>query len=943
MATYVLPQVLVHQDFNEVPSTDIRNLNAFICGGHAFLRRCSEADEKADAYIGVYDNLGANVDGEFKTCYAWPNKPAGSIIDTDYTLLCIDNALLRYFLDTSQTMIRTAKNKIRHPTKVFKSNPLDPDTYPRSADFLDRDVAVGDVVKVTAWDDDESEFVTLCTYVRGIEADPVAASIDAAAADEDNAETQINADSDAANADNSGDATIDSVDSSTYNGLADGDITETYTITVVQASSGGDATTATLRVVSASGNDDDLELTPAAFGSPTDIGSRGLTVTWDGGSSEFTLEDEWTVEASQAFTAPTATSAGTYTGTSDRTYIVEVTRGGLYAGATKPQITVSAVDGSDYSGPTNVTAAATNVSAGTKGVLVQFNTTGLRKGDRYTIVANAESDGEYNTLVLGHSLPDGVYTDTTGYATSEDSVSESGDPLIDIALYIKTDLSLGAEHESVSGQYNWEQSDTEFCVFADMQAYHETWTDDGVPVALDIITDDDCANTNLMYVQYRAWRSDIVGVESISDVADIDDQIDGALHPDNVLKWAVFKALSNSNGQPVKYSAIPDPSGTEDWVTALNLIEERSDVYGLVPLTRDQTVLDLFEAHVNAQSTETAGRWRVLWVNLSNEATVVKGDATLTDNSAAILATTEDDSDTSGTQYTILRVTSDNIELDSNGIGLRPGDTVRYQFTTDGWGNSSYTEYEIDAVLSEDTVRLVTGTSAAENSPRKVEFYRTLTATEQSDEIASSAGNWANRRVRAVWPDEITSGSYTFPGYHLCAALAGLASGVVPHQSLTRVELAGFDSVERTTSLFNRTQLDNMGVNGTWIVTQHPQSGEIFTRHAVTTDDYEVVSVREEAITRNVDSISFYFLDVFDPYIGISNVTPSMLDIIEAETKAGIQFLRQSNRTDRLGGQLIDAEISDLRISPVFTDRIVLGLSLDLPYPLNNLELHLLV
>jgi hypothetical protein len=49
-------------------------------------------------------------------------------------------------------------------------------------------------------------------------------------------------------------------------------------------------------------------------------------------------------------------------------------------------------------------------------------------------------------------------------------------------------------------------------------------------------------------------------------------------------------------------------------------------------------------------------------------------------------------------------------------------------------------------------------------------------------------------------------------GYHLCAALAGLRSGVLPHQPLTNLEIVGFSDVPRTTSKFNKPQLDAMAV-----------------------------------------------------------------------------------------------------------------------------------
>jgi hypothetical protein len=319
---------------------------------------------------------------------------------------------------------------------------------------------------------------------------------------------------------------------------------------------------------------------------------------------------------------------------------------------------------------------------------------------------------------------------------------------------------------------------------------------------------------------------------------------------------------------------------------------------------------------------------------------VIASDANSVD-SGVILATTEDDPDTSGTQYTLLKVPDNNGLFVTNGVVA--GDIVRYQYTTDMFGEITYSEYVIDEVVNESTLLLQTGTTVAESTPRKVEVWRNLSVQEQAEEIASTAGNWANRRIRAIWPDEFEGDGVTQEGYFLCCCLAGLVSGVVPQQGLTNLEIAGVTGVPRTTELFNRSQLDEMAVNGTWIVTQDPRSGEVYSRHALSTADYENIDFREEMVTRNVDSISYYLQDTFAPYIGISNVTPSMLDIIEAETNAAIQFLRAANFTPRLGGQLIEAAITDLRISPVFKDRIILSLDLTIPYSLNNLEVHLLI
>ena len=92
MATYVVPQVLVFQELQLVPQVDIRPLPAFICGGHAQLQRYTDADEKPDGFVSYYDDLS-------ETCFDWPNRQPGSVIDEDYTKVFIDDALLKYYDD----------------------------------------------------------------------------------------------------------------------------------------------------------------------------------------------------------------------------------------------------------------------------------------------------------------------------------------------------------------------------------------------------------------------------------------------------------------------------------------------------------------------------------------------------------------------------------------------------------------------------------------------------------------------------------------------------------------------------------------------------------------------------------------------------------------------------------------------------------------------------
>jgi len=943
MATYVLPQVLVFQDFTTQPAVAANPLSAHIAGGHAYLIRESESDERESGYLGYYDNASDED-------HSWPSLPTGGVVDEDYTKVYIENALLQYFTDplSSGSTISVASgysNRISSDTVNFKTN----GAYARDADLYDRDVAVGDVVRVRGVPSGPSasgDPVTLWTYVSNLIANEIAATVASADVDSGNAATQ-SASASISQTDGDENCVTVSIDGTSYDGTPDGYTSETYTITVLDSSVDGDYTTARLRVTSASGTDDVAEVTPSASGAATAIGSRGLEVTFSDedtaacslsadndsvSDNDLIAGQEFTATVAQDFTATTATSGGTYELTDDTTYTVEVTKGGVFADS--PEISVSTTNGIDQSGPHTVTGTGADITIGTESVTIQFSaSSALNKGDRFYIEVTGVSEGPVRTLVLGQNLDENYL---------------AGDE-VGIELYIRKPLlEVPANRTGMAPLTNWEQSSTELTVKSGIVAYDAEWTDGSTELALDVYSASDL-EYGKVYVEYRAWRQDLVAaIGSISDVANIDD-ISGPLTPDNPLKWGVYKALSNSNGTPVLYTAVEDPEDADTWSAVFDVLLTRDDAYNLVPLTRNSTVLGLYQAHVNSASAASEGLWRVAWFNLEGipEIPVVSAgstvanhtEATTTDSDEA-LAVFEDDPQTSGTQYTIVRVPAGNANFITNGV--KAGDIVRGIYVGDGFGGLSYSEFVVEEVQSESQLRVKTGPSAAQSVAAKIEVWRNLTANEEATEVGKVAGAYNDRRIRATWPDTIESSGTTQQGYHLNAALAGLASAVLPQQGLTNVQLSGFSSTNRTNNKFNKPQLDTMAVSGTWIV-QQAADGKIFTRHAVTTGDYEDTNVREEMIIRNVDSISYRFKDYFEPFIGVTNVTPTMRDIILGGMSKLIRTLKTERTTPQSGGQLIDATVDRFYVSELFKDRYVAYVSLEVPYALNSLQLHLIV
>ncbi|NDD53391.1 hypothetical protein EBZ39_05875 [bacterium] len=965
MSSYVKPQVLVFQEFTIVPTEITEPLRAHIAGPHAVLHRYKVAEEKNASRLGAYNRLE-------DVCYLWPGREAGSHIDHEYTKLYIDDAMLLYYehnigspAEHNVTAVEGKRNWIQSNVLAFKVN----GGYPRSDVFNDRDVQLGDVVYLRCVTDSEDTCVEheLTTTVTGFASEAVDSVIEPAFSDTNNQETTASSTtitvvhgSSLVNC-----VGVTTAEDSNYNGLASGDVTEEYLVEVVKSSTSG-CNAARLRVTSASGRDNVLEVAPADFGSSTAVGTRGLKVVFTNtgdetcaataatngiAASNFVVGQKWRVVVAQTYNAVSAATValdndnldeagnilGEYSGLKNDTYVVECTKGGVWS--SRPEITVRTVKGLDFSGPTEVTATNYDdaIAIGSSGVRVNFTgsgITGLRKGDKWYVPVTATAAGPVRRLILRDDLPSQMLTAAE----------------LDLKLFIKDDIQVSQNRLGFAPEVNYSVEATQICVKEGVIAYHPEWTSAGAEQPLPVYS-------GTLHVEYREWLSELADqVNAINNVGDLD-QIKGQLDPDNPLKWGVYKALSNSNGTAVKYTAVAQPDlydtdgkktgiNLDSWAEVLERLKGRDDFYNLVPLTFNTQVHNLWAAQTVSESNEFANNWKAAVVSLHSRPTVmVVGEgasiAGVAGNVIAdpVLAVVEDDPDATNTQYTRLRVPTGSGYFITNNV--RPGDVVRYLYSVDGFGDEQYEEFVVDAVLSENTLRLYSGPDAAVTVPQRVEIYHNNNRNEISDDVATQAGAFGSRRVVAVWPDQVGEGGTLQPGYYLAAAIAGLASGVVPQQGLTNVEVAGFDDYTRSYKYFNETQLNRMAEAGVWIVTED-RDGTPHTRHAVTTNNLDL-NRREEMIRRNVDSMSYLFLRRLRPYIGRSNVTPGMITLLTNQLTTVIKTLKTNGTTDEVGPQLIDGTIRILRIHPLLKDRIEVVLDLTVPAPLNNIELHLVV
>lgn len=220
-----------------------------------------------------------------------------------------------------------------------------------------------------------------------------------------------------------------------------------------------------------------------------------------------------------------------------------------------------------------------------------------------------------------------------------------------------------------------------------------------------------------------------------------------------------------------------------------------------------------------------------------------------------------------------------------------------------------------------------------------------LTKAEQATFLAGYATSFANRRLVSVWPDTCfitVSGTATeLPGYYLGCALTGLTAGLPSQQGFTNLSLTGFTALDNSNNYFSDTQLDTIAGGGNLIIAQDVAEAPVYCRHQLTTDT-STIQFQELSVTKNVDLVARFFRRLYAPYIGIYNITDALLDILKSLTAAGITFLKDQT-SPRVGGVLRDGSISELAEDSTLPDTVNITIDINIPFPLNNIKVTLLV
>jgi hypothetical protein len=725
---------------------------------------------------------------------------------------------------------------------------------------------------------------------------------------------------------------------SVYVGYPELDVFEdTYTVTVT---TGGLAGVAQFSVTSANAE----VLYTAKTLTVTD--SKGvLVVDNNGGNSltlEFTLSDvltttfsaspaqSWTISgARSAVTQVVPTVTGDYTGQYDMIYKIKVDRGGTFFDGTNADTCARLIVSSSNIDNTTLVLPEydQSFSVGTLGVTAKFSSAPIGNigsgyyfiaGDIYYVPVESEKQGRVSIIELSEDIPQAVFV-------SSDEISAE-------LFLTQRSIQIPATRSLLAGTTNWDQDGNYITINEGITTYDPSLAVSGTPVRLPV-------TAAKIYVEHRDLLQDnVVSIDSVRDLASVTDKL-GTVHPDNPLAQGVYDAVLNSQNQIVYFIGVAS-NDLAGYAEAIKISEKSDKVYSFVPLTFDRTIQDAVVAHVNAYSTPEVGRWRIAWISAQDNKTSLLYD--LKDDGDPYTATVTDDPSVAGVQYRLVTVAGAKFIED----GVRPNDTVRLNFKLSPDGAVIYDEYVVDRVRSNSTLLLTTPLSEAIASPVKVQIVRNYTKSERAYNIAHIAGDYNNRRVRAVFPDTYKYGGITKQGYFAAAGLAGLRSGVVPHQGLTNSEFLGADDLSKVVIEFSQDELNTMAEQGVWILTQEVIGATPYVRHQLTTD-HRSLNTSEDSITTNVDSISYALKSVLSPFIGRYNINPENISAVRAAVVGELRFRAGSTYTVRAGNQLVsftpDQDIIRLEQNAQYKDRIDVEVRLNVPYPMNYINLTLIV
>jgi len=437
----------------------------------------------------------------------------------------------------------------------------------------------------------------------------------------------------------------------------------------------------------------------------------------------------------------------------------------------------------------------------------------------------------------------------------------------------------------------------------------------GVSVSLG--EDSKTLHSAVLFCGYRALRQDVTGFISMGSIDEIETKL-GSIVPENPLAYGASIALANTYTSVFTVGVPSD--NLAGYTSAKDILEGLSNVYAIVPLTQDAGILAMFSVHAKSMSMPDQGKWRIVFGStlLPNVVTLSSGTCVIKEDTSEALKVVH---------CTTATFLSDN---------LKAGDT--FDLTQ---ANGEILKHVVSSIVSEDMLILSAPVVGIIAGTGRYAFKVTRTADKelQSLDIAKTSRSYMSSRFINIWPDQCIIDKEIHPGYYTGCAIAGMVAGLPSQQGFTRIGMGGISGVRHSTDYFNSAQLDNIADGGTMVVTQLSPASPPTIRHQLTTDS-STYEMRELSFVKNFDFVSYICKDVLDNFIGLYNITPSTMAILETVITAAMESLKLAS-VAKIGSPILDYTKPTVTQSSVERSRVEIYCNVEFPYALNTIGMHI--
>ena len=244
-------------------------------------------------------------------------------------------------------------------------------------------------------------------------------------------------------------------------------------------------------------------------------------------------------------------------------------------------------------------------------------------------------------------------------------------------------------------------------------------------------------------------------------------------------------------------------------------------------------------------------------------------------------------------------------------------------------------------------------------SPVAAQNYRILrpmTTDDQVTALISEAQGLRSRRATFTWPDlmdvkDLKDGSLprtdpairtdaaSQPGWAMSCIIAGALAGLPVQQGLTKLGISGIKKLYHSSRYFRERQLAQLSNGGIFVMQQPKETDLPSCIHQLTTDPSSL-ETGELSVARNFDYLAIYFQSILEEYLGPYNVLPETLSEMQQAVLDGAGRV-MSSKVGRIGAPLTDFSIVLIRVSDTASDRVQMVCKINMPKPLNGVDLHL--